>query len=113
MTQINIPFKERFREPMRNGTKVITTRSRSYGEIGDWFNVFGKTFVLISVKHLPLMFAITNWKMEGCDSGEEFLAIWKEIHPRKPIDPNEKYYVHFFKDISASNNRKETEEDKE
>lgn len=98
--QICIPFKERFREPMLNGTKTMTTRTKIYGGIGDWFNVFGATFALTSVDAVPFKIIRLQWKAEGCNSEEDFLAVWKEIHPRHNPAPFELFYVHRFQNIT-------------
>lgn len=100
MTQIFIPFKERFREPMLDGTKTMTSRTKCYGRIGDCFNAFGKTFVLTSVVNRHLDFIVDHWKEEGCSSKEDFLAVWREIHPRKAINMQDKFWTHSFQIIS-------------
>lgn len=98
--QIRIPFRKQFELPMVTGVKQITTRRVKYGEVGDWFNAFNRTYVLTKVELLPLQFALDNWKLEGCFGPEDFLYVWGEIHPRKKLDLTEKFYVHFFKDIT-------------
>jgi hypothetical protein len=104
MPQVHIPFMEKFREPMLNGTKILTTRTKKYGQPGDWFNAFGKTFVLIRVEQWPLAYAATNWKLEGCDSYEDFVTVWKKIHPRRAYNENEYFWGHDFRDISRKEN---------
>ena len=100
MTQIHIPFKERFREPMLNGTKTMTSRTKIYGGTGDWFNAFGATFALTSVDAVPLKIIELQWKAEGCSSKEDFQQVWREIHPRRELDPHELFFVHRFQNIS-------------
>jgi hypothetical protein len=99
--QIHIPFKERFREPMLNGTKIMTSRTKRYGREGDYFNAFGRTFALTCVQAMPFSFIVNNWRIEGCSSKEDFLAVWKEIHPRKALNPQDMFWVHSFSSISS------------
>jgi hypothetical protein len=100
--QISIPFKERFREPMLNGTKTMTSRTKCYGIVGDWFNAFGKTYVLTSVIERHFDFIVNHWKEEGCFSREDFLGVWKEIHPRHKVSMTDKFWTHSFQSISPN-----------
>ena len=100
--QIHIPFKERFREPMLNGIKTMTSRTKCYGRIGDWFNAFDQTFVLTAVVERHFDFIVDHWKEEGCSSKEDFLAVWREIHPRRALNMQDKFWTHSFQNISAS-----------
>lgn len=94
---LKIPFLERFREPLLNGTKTLTTRRKRYGKRGELFEAFGVLFVLTNVERRSLAFAIENWKREGCKSQADFLAVWKQIHPKKPLNKRELFWVHSFK----------------
>lgn len=98
--QIHIPFKERFREPMLNGVKILTSRTKRYGQVGDWFNAFGQTFVLTSVEKRGLYWIVDHWQYEGCSSEKDFLEVWQSIHPVKALDMNEQFWVHQFRNIS-------------
>lgn len=98
--QISIPFKERFRIPMLSGIKTMTSRTKCYGQIGDWFNAFDATFVLTSVVERHFDFIIDHWKEEGCYSREDFLALWRQIHPRKENTMQTMYWVHNFQNVS-------------
>lgn len=93
---IKIPFLERFREPMLNNTKTITSRTKIYGGKGDWFDAFDATFRLDSVYAQPFKIIRLQWKAEGCKSEEDFMSVWKQIHPRKEFQPNELLFVHRF-----------------
>lgn len=107
MTQITIPFKERFREPMLNGTKTWTSRTKAYGQIGDWFNAFGQTFVLTYVgKYMFQTIVNLHWKDEGCNSKEDFLAVWREIHPKRELKDCELFWVHIFQNVSIKEDLK-------
>jgi len=37
MAKVYMPFKECFREPMLNGRKIMTSRTKRMGEAGDTF----------------------------------------------------------------------------
>lgn len=101
MVQIFIPFKERFREPMLKGVKTMTSRTKCYGRIGDWFNVFGQTFVLTSVVQRHFDFIADHWVQEGCASYQDFIDLWRDIHPRRPLDMTAKFWTHTFTNISS------------
>lgn len=110
--QIVIPFKERFREPMISGVKDMTSRTACYGRVGDYFNAFGHTFVLTSVVERHFDFIVENWKAEGCSSKEDFLAVWRDIHPRRALNMKAKFWVHKFQDISSvQSDKKESKTD--
>ena len=100
---IKIPFKERFAEPLLNGTKTMTSRTKCYGQSGDYFFAFGSCFVLISVIERHLDFIVDHWKEECCSSKEDFLAVWHEIHPRKTLNLQDKFWTHSFLEISLYN----------
>lgn len=90
-----IPFLPRFREPIRRGTKTMTTRSRPYGEPGETLDSNGFTIRLIRVfTSTARDVAQDFYREEGCSSPEEFLTIWREIHPTLPLD--RLVFVHEF-----------------
>lgn len=99
---VKIPFLERFREPMLNGIKTMTSRTKKYGEKGDWFDAFGATFRIDLVeKSLFQTIANIHWKDEGCSSYEDFLAVWKQIHPRREIKDCDEFWVHSFHKVGS------------
>lgn len=100
---IKIPFKDRFGEPMRSGVKTLTSRTKCYGQPGDYFFAFGTCFVLTSVIERHLDFIVDHWKEEGCNSKEDFLTVWAEIHPRKKLNLQDKFWTHSFLEISLYN----------
>ena len=96
--KVKIPFKKEFREVMTNGRKVVTSRTKQMGKYGDTFEAFGKTFVILAVTKKSLgMVATLYWYEEGCDSKQEFIDVWKKIHPRKGYVPEQIVYLHRFK----------------
>jgi len=95
--KVKIPFKERFREPMLNGQKTMTSRTKRYGQLGDTFDAFGTTFTIQGVFPTTLgNVAINLFKQEGCRSTEDFVEVWKKIHPRKGFVADQTVQVHVF-----------------
>jgi hypothetical protein len=106
---INIPFKERFSEPLKQGIKTMTSRTIRYGCPGDYFFAFGDCYVLTSVEKQTLGFIVDHWKEEGCDSKEDFLVLWSEIHPRRIFDIQDKFWTHCFLEVSLYHKKQEME----
>jgi hypothetical protein len=102
MTEVKIPFLERFREPMLNGAKYMTTRTKKYGDVGDTFEAFGAVFVIEGLDKLPLAWIVDAWKAEGCQSKDDFLNVWRQIHPNRTVDLKEKFWVHYFRKLEAT-----------
>lgn len=102
--KINIPFKSYFREPMLNGVKHATSRTKKFGDDGDTFGAFGADFELTEVYQTTLLDVAENyWREEGCSSQSNFENIWKSIHPVKGFVPDQIVWVHWFKGISPTN----------
>lgn len=99
MSEITIPFKPYFKEPLLNGTKQYTSRSKPMGKPGDTFTAFGQQFELLSVKDVDLYTVSTMWKEEGCTSREHFISVWNEIHPVKTYSDSQRTYLHHFKSV--------------
>lgn len=97
--KIKIPFLERFKEPMLNGTKIMTTRSKRYGWKGDVFDAFGATFQIEEI-YIAALSWITKyrWREEGCSSEQDFMDVWKSIH-HKLNDPRSQWHVHRFRKV--------------
>jgi len=98
--KVKIPFYERFRKPMLDDVKTWTTRTKWYGDIGDTFEIFEHEFEIVNRFKMPLNFVALHWIDEGCDSREDFVQLWKKIHPRKGFVPNQEGKVHVFRRIS-------------
>jgi hypothetical protein len=99
VSEVKIPFKPYFKEPLLNGTKVYTSRSKPMGQPGDTFTAFGSTFELLSVKDAALFEVASLWKEEGCNSREHFIEVWNEIHPVKRYDDWQRTYLHHFRKL--------------
>jgi len=95
--KVDIPFLERFREPILSGQKNMTSRTKRLGGVGDWFEVFGRCFVITRVKKLPLdLIASCYYWEEGCESEADFKKVWRKIHPRIGFRPDQEVFCHFF-----------------
>lgn len=99
--KVVIPFWNRFREPMQTGVKVWTSRTKKYGEAGDRFEAFGEVYEIVVVVKKPLDFVAKNWSEEGCSSRDDFIEVWREIHPRKGFVPDWEVWVHIFKKLGS------------
>ena len=96
--KVKIPFKPRFKEPMLDGTKTWTSRTRRYGHKGDTFDAFGATFEIVEEPEKCTLRDImyNHWKEEGCKSTTDFFEVWEEIHPRKGFVPSQLVWAHIF-----------------
>lgn len=109
---IKVPFWEQFRIPMFRGDKTMTTRSKKYGEQGDVFEAFGAVWEIICVKKLPIgVVAEEFYDSEGFDTKEDFIELWKKIHPKVGFQPTREYWVHLFR-FKMSCNKREMENKK-
>jgi len=95
--KVKIPFKPRFKEPMLNGTKTWTSRTKCYGKVGDTFEAFGYEFEIRKVTRRHLEWVADHWKEEGFTSKLEFIQFWIKLHARKGFLPIQLVYVHIFK----------------
>ena len=99
--KVKIPFLKRFREPMLNGTKIMTSRTKIYGVKGDTFEAFDATFEIDDERLMQLWEICNHYQDEGCSSMEEFVALWKKLHPRKVAKPYDWFYAHFFHKVNS------------
>jgi len=97
MAKKKIPFKKEFNQLMLDGKKTMTSRTKKYGDRGDIFFVEDQIFtILLSFKIRVGDVANKYFKEEGFTSPEEFIKVWKEIHPRKGYDPDQMVWGHHF-----------------
>jgi len=83
---------------MLTGKKSATSRPKRYGYPGDYFEAFGRTFILLNVYRSRLdLVAYYHYLEEGCNSDFEFRKVWERLHPRKGFAPDQKVYFHKFK----------------
>lgn len=96
----HIPFLDRFKKPLNQGTKTMTSRTKRYGQPGDRFIAFAMRFEITHVDELTLGEVAEHYFLEeGVSSPEEFKQVWAEIHPKKGFDADQFVYVHTFKQI--------------
>ncbi len=97
---IEIKFRPFFREAMQSGRKVMTCRTKKMGDPGDMFRAFDRTFVLTHVMRMRLGYVGSDcFEQEGCASVQEFMEIWKGIHPLKGFDAEELVWAHCFREL--------------
>ena len=96
--QIQVPFKSVMVSAIIEGRKSATSRTYLLGEVGDYFYIRGKCYVISSiVKMLLKEVAEKYYKQEGVSSSEDFISLWNHIHPLKRYNPQQMVFVHFFK----------------
>jgi len=105
--RIEIPFNKWSLERLYDESKCATSRNKKYGNIGDWFEVIFKDkdesrkYQLIEVTKTKLKSVRDfGWQDEGCNSPEEFVKVWKKIHPRKGWIDNQYVWFHKFRELS-------------
>lgn len=92
-------FMKIHEEAMRDGRKTWTTRNKYFGQVGDWFKYFGKTFEIVERKSMLLGDVIDNhWQDEGFASKENMIRIWCLLHPVVGYKPERKVFVHIFRE---------------
>ena len=98
--EIEIPFNDWSKKRLINQTKKATSRTKKYGEVGDTFIVDGLVYTLELIIKVPLWFVAEDlYRSEGANSVDDFVSIWKEIHPRKGYRPFDEVWYHHFKEI--------------
>jgi len=111
--QITIPFNDWSMKRLRGYRKRATSRNKRYGNVGDRFvvavrfneeTVHVKLYEITHIERVTLAFVRDHfYHEEECDSEDEFIAIWNEIHPRKKFDDEHKVWLHLFKEIEDCN----------
>lgn len=100
MVKFDIPFKEEFNDHLAFGRKTVTSRTKKYGEPGDWFERNGMAFVLTDVKRILLGdVAEELYYEEGFEHEDEFKQVWNDIHPRRHFREDDMVWVHTFKRV--------------
>jgi hypothetical protein len=94
---IKLPFRGQFCGKMLAGIKTMTCRPKRMGSPGDLFEAFGATFRLTHVMRMRLGYVGSDcFEQEGCASIQEFMEVWKSIHPTKGFHGDEIVYAHCF-----------------
>lgn len=96
--KIDIPFMQEFEPLMLTGKKSATTRTKRYGYPGDYFEAFGRVFILTDIYRMALWrVASVHYLEEGFNYEYEFIETWERLHPRKGYQPDQKVYFHRFR----------------
>ena len=76
----------------------MTCRVKKMANPGDYFKIGDSVFNVVSVEKIPLGFvADFYWSNEGCNSRDEFVEVWKTIHPIKGFREEEYVFLHKFR----------------
>lgn len=104
MGEVYVPFLAQFQDPLRNGRKTATTRTKRIGREGDYFVLPGEPrveFVLIANPiRVPLGFVLDAlWDIEGFQSAEEAWDTWREIYSGRDWGGFEQVWLHRFRRV--------------
>ena len=95
-----IPFNDWSKQRLRNQTKRATTRTKKYGKVGDQFTCNGFTYEIELILKVPLWFVAEDlYASEGANSYNEFVEVWRSIHPRRGYRPFDMVWYHHFKEV--------------
>jgi hypothetical protein len=96
--EILIKFAPDMKKAILEGRKCATSRNEKKGELGDFFLLNGRRFVLDYLQHRTLG-GVANWAFvdEGFKSPEAFRKRWRELHRGHYCGIN-KVWVHWFKE---------------
>lgn len=98
---VQIKFRPEFQADILSDMKTMTCRTRKHGEPGDMFMAFDQWFELTHVMRMRLGYVGSDcFEQEGCESVQEFMEVWKSIHPTKGYDPEQIVWAHCFRRIS-------------
>lgn len=99
----SIPFLPRFHDDVRSGRKTLTARTKRYGAPGDLLQGPGCVLRLVEVGPMPLAHvAESHFSEEGCESPDEFRAVWTQIHPRRGWEPHRLVHLHRFEVVPTA-----------
>ncbi len=101
--EIVIPFLPRFNEDIVNAQKIMTTRTKKYGDPNDYFWIthgeYECKIVLLAVFRTQLWHVAYHfYSAEGLSSPDKFIEIWNQIHPKRgyKLDELNNFWVHIF-----------------
>lgn len=102
---INLPFHPTMELAVLNGKKICTSRNKRYAHPGDYFLLGNNMYYITAVFKSTLEeVATTYYKDEGFESKEEFIALWKKLHPMVGYIPTKKVWVHWFNRVRPTEN---------
>ena len=108
MSEIKIPFNEW--STSRLWRKRCTSRNKKHGEVGDTFvashnsvtedSIQVVEYQITHIEKISLGFVAKYlYELEGADSPEGFMKVWEDIHPVIGFVPEQKVWVHVFKEV--------------
>jgi hypothetical protein len=100
MTEIEIPFKDRFTMPMQLGVKTRTWRTRRYGEVGDTFRNGLCLFKITSVERAGMGSVPAYYQAEGFNDEQDAIQMLKEIFPANGYQPDRMGWAHWFEKVN-------------
>lgn len=96
--EVKLPFQPEFKEPMLSGKKTATTRTTRFGQPGDRFQAFGRTFILTEVYRTVLYNIVFNhYEEEGFTYPQAFIECWNKIHRRVSYTQRPARLVYFHR----------------
>ena len=99
---ILLPFHERFRPSILEGTMTMTPRRRAYGRAGDVLATPVGRVRLVDVRRIILEdFASRYWLQAGARSPRDFADAWAELNPDRGFVPREEVWLHEFQLLSG------------
>ena len=97
MTEIELKFNPEFIPLILSGKKVITTRMKPKGKIGDTFDIGGKKHVITYIHSDNLRYILRKYFYEGFKSKAEFHKALEKIYPEITLDSV--VWVHYFEPV--------------
>ena len=95
--KVEMPFLPEFQSPLLSGKKILTSRTKWHGTVGDYFEAFGRIFIITREFTAALATVATFYfEQEGVASPEDFKAIWCRLHPRAGWRPTQRVKCHEF-----------------
>lgn len=85
---------------MLKDIKIWTSRTRRYGKPGDHFFAFGHEFLIEKIERRTLGDVADHYREEGCESWDDFVDVWNDIHRQKGFSLWQRVFVHIFRRIS-------------
>lgn len=94
-SEIELEFRPEYIPLIALGTKVMTARRNKKGEVGDYFLLDGKKYVLVEVRERTL-YSVANLfhKDEGFESAEDFRKEWDLCYPDFRFNPYQTVWTH-------------------
>ena len=98
---VEIPFNKWSVDRILAGRKTCTTRTSKIANVGDFFFVEGRRFVIKSVVKCQIREVVKErYYFEGAKTIEEFVGVWNSIHKKVKYEDDifRKVWVHTFRE---------------